>query len=97
MICSKSRKEAKLPERKICETCKFADGIGETYGPSPSGKEDGVLCKNIKMAEDMDANSDGKYAQEEFAAYGGLNLFRIEVIDDEAECPHWGDKSETPH
>ena len=67
---------------KICATCKHAREFD--YGPSPSGPEDGVNCTSEAMAKHL-----GKYQLEELAEYGHMNLFRIEMLEEGAECPCW--------
>lgn len=83
-------------ERHICGNCRFGSGIGKTTGPSPSGPEDGVLCTNIEMAKKLDGECGDNFHQEEFAEYGGVNLFRIEVIDDMTDCDLWRPKEVMP-
>lgn len=71
-----------MADRKVCGTCGFAQGIGTTTGPSPSGPDDGVNCTCREIAEELNS-------LEEFLEYKSVNLFRLEVMDDEAECEHW--------
>lgn len=59
-------------DRKWCCICRFAKEI--TVGPSPSGRYAGVECTHPKMLEEYGEVGDS------------VNLFRIEVIDDNADC-----------
>lgn len=66
-----------------CISCKHNQGTD--YPPSPGDKADGVNCDS-----EVVANEQG--AMEEFREYGNVNLWRIEIIGDGAECKHWESK-----
>ena len=84
-----------LKQEGQCHNCKYAE-LGVT-GPSPSDLNDGVNCRNRKLAEYDDENIGGAYMVEEFDEYGCVNLFRIEAIDPDGECPCWGTKAMSGH
>jgi len=78
-----------------CTTCVHA--IKLTAGPSPSGPLDGVNCDSYGVAELLDNFAgEGDYAgyREEFKEHGFINIFRLEVIDPEAECPYHAPRPE---
>ena len=61
----------------ICETCSHAFRFD--FPPTSGGSDDGVHCKSPQMADECRGCATGN----------AVLLWRVEIISDDAKCPHW--------
>lgn len=66
---------------QICETCSHALKFG--FPPTPGGAEDGVHCKSPQMVHQC----------RDCATDNTVLLWRVEILANDAECPHWSTQS----
>ncbi|MFC1905649.1 hypothetical protein ACFLXL_02435 [Chloroflexota bacterium] len=66
--------------KRQCSNCFFAEL--NVHPPDGGGEDEGANCHSSKHAASQDAMG-------EFHWWGFINLWRIEAMDDGAECPDW--------